>query len=74
MKGVGVIICLLLGGSCVHPKLRFQKAGVLDPMMDPAKTGGLLYTLGHTEVMKNTEKGASSQGGSIGATCPTCGG
>jgi hypothetical protein len=61
----------LLSG-CVNPDVKFKKAQILDPLMDPAKDPGLAgATLG--EPARLNEKGASGSGASAGTSCPTCG-
>jgi hypothetical protein len=69
-------VTVLLGltfTSCIHPKIKFQKAKLLDPMMDPAKTEGFYQSL-LNEPASMVEHGTSSVGGAVGAACPTCGG
>lgn len=69
---VTTAIATLLGG-CVHPKVAFHKAKLLDPMMDPAKTDGL-HTAFRAEPQQWNERGGGEVGGALGGSCPTCGG
>ena len=57
--------------GCVHPKIKYRKAGLLDPMMDPAKTGGL-YSGVLSEPSSWHEKGSGEAGAALGGSCPTC--
>ena len=59
--------------GCVHPKVKFHKQRLLDPSMDPAKTGGF-YGSYRSDPQQWTEKGSTESGGSLGGSCPTCGG
>jgi hypothetical protein len=59
--------------ACIHPKVKFQKAKLLDPLMDPAKDRPLLDS-SLAEPQRRFEKGDSATGSGTGATCPTCGG
>jgi hypothetical protein len=66
-------MALATATSCVHPKVKFQKAMLLDPLMDPAKDLPLLdSTLAGPA--RTVEKASASPGSPAGATCPTCGG
>jgi hypothetical protein len=66
-------VCLLSGFSgCVHPQVKFRKAKLLDPMMDPAKTEGMHTSLRNEPTAWN-ERGTGDVGGSLGGSCPTCG-
>ena len=73
----GLIAFLVLVGlaltSCIHPQVAYRKTHLLDPMMDPAKTGGLPQSL-LSEPQTWVEHGASDGAGAMGASCPTCGG
>lgn len=65
--------CLLAGlTGCVHPQVKFRKAKLLDPMMDPAKTEGMHTSLRNEPTAWN-ERGTGDVGGSLGGSCPTCG-
>lgn len=59
--------------SCVHPKVKFQKSMLLDPLMDPGKDGAFQQAV-IADPARRIEHGSSSGAGSGGATCPTCGG
>ncbi len=65
------IMTALLGG-CIHPQVKFRKAKLLDPTMDPAKTSGL-YSTFRSEPYQQFEKGSVGSGGASGGSCPTCG-
>ena len=70
------VVSLTIGGtlSCVSPqKIAFNKGKILDPMMDPAKTGGF-HSAFRGEPLKGIEHGAAGGSGSVGGSCPTCGG
>lgn len=67
-----LILTVALGG-CIHPLVKFRKAKLLDPMMDPAKTEGL-HTAYRAEPTVWNERGTGDVGGAIGGSCPTCGG
>lgn len=60
--------------GCIHPEVSLRKGRLLDPMMDPAKTSTLASGLATSEAVAGVEKGASALGGSLGASCPSCGG
>ncbi len=64
----------VLSAACVHPEVSLRKGKLLDPMMDPAKTGTLATGIAASEAIVGVEKGASSSGGALGASCPSCGG
>lgn len=64
--------CLLTG--CIHPEVGLRKNRLLDPMMDPARTQTLSSGMLTSEPYAGVEKGASQLGGSLGASCPSCGG
>ena len=69
-------LSLVIGSSssCVSPqKIAFNKGKILDPMMDPAKTGGF-HSAFRGEPLKGVEHGAAGGSGSAGGSCPTCGG
>ncbi len=73
MKKVAALALLIATLSgCVHPQVKFRKARLLDPMMDPAKTDGLHTTLRNEPGVWN-ERGTGDVGGSLGGSCPTCG-
>jgi len=59
--------------ACIHPKVKFHKQRLLDPMMDPAKTGGFQGAFG-SDPQQFSEKGSTETGGALGGSCPTCGG
>ena len=73
MKYVLPLIIGLATIGCVHPKLRFHKKRILDPMMDPAKTEGFHSSMTREPVSLH-ERGSADVGDSVGGTCPTCGG
>lgn len=73
MKTLCGVTLMLVGTSCVHPMIRYQKGRLLDPMMDPAKTEGFERSF-RAEVTRWNERGALDQGGAVGGSCPTCGG
>lgn len=60
--------------ACVHPKLKFQKAHILDPTMDPQKTAGLVGSPTESVMLRSPERAASGSGGLASTSCPTCGG
>jgi hypothetical protein len=71
------ILALLYGltlTSCIHPQVTINKSGILDPMIDPAKTSGLRESLLFGEPPLGIEKANLMLGGGFGASCPTCGG
>ena len=63
---------ILFLSQCIHPKIKFQKAALLDPMMDPAKTEGF-YRSFNNEPFNMVEHGTSDPSGAVGGSCPTCG-
>lgn len=64
----------ILSSSCVSPqKISLNKSRILDPMMDPAKTGGF-HSAFRGEPLKASEHGSLGGNGSVGGSCPTCGG
>ncbi len=67
-----IALCFVFSG-CIHPKVKFHKQRLLDPSMDPAKTGGL-HSGFRSDPQQWTEKGSTESGGSLGGSCPTCGG
>ncbi len=67
-----VLTTIALSG-CVHPQVKFRKARLLDPTMDPAKTSGFQTSLNNEPTLR-VEKGTTDIGGNVGASCPTCGG
>lgn len=67
------LLLVFFASACIHPQVKFRKSGLLDPMMDPAKTGGIHGGLS-TEPYIWSEKGSTAAGSSTGASCPTCGG
>lgn len=78
MRLYSAMLMILLAGaftqSCVSPqKIAFNKGKILDPMMDPAKTGGF-HSAFRGEPLRGVEHGAAGSGGSAGGSCPTCGG
>ena len=66
-------LILLASVSCIHPKVKFQKSMLLDPLLDPAKDQALLDSVG-AEPTRRLERGSAAGGSVGGATCPTCGG
>jgi len=68
-----LLLILLVTVSCIHPKVKFQKSMLLDPLLDPAKDQTLLDSV-TTEPTRRIEHGDPSGGSGGGATCPTCGG
>ena len=74
MKTLSIIGSLFFFFGCISPqKISLNKSRILDPMMDPAKTGGF-HSAFRSEPLKNSEHGALGGGGSVGGSCPTCGG
>lgn len=69
---LAMIVMPMMVVSCVHPKIKYRKAKILDPMMDPAKTNGF-YSSFKGEPAQWHERSASSAGGGLGGSCPTCG-
>ena len=59
--------------SCINPEVKFKKAMLLDPLMDPAKDRGFQDSV-LAEPGKKLEHGNGSGTSGSGATCPTCGG
>jgi hypothetical protein len=55
----------------VYPGISFNKGHLLDPTMDPAKTGSLA-DLTVAEVHGRFERSAKNGGGSSDSACPTC--
>lgn len=73
-NSIGFGLLLLLFSGCVSPqKISLNKSRILDPMMDPAKTGGF-HSAFRSEPLKGAEHGAVGSNGSLGGSCPTCGG
>ena len=68
-----ILLTFELLTSCIHPKIKFQKSRLLDPMMDPAKTQGY-YRSFFSEPFQMVEHGSGDLGGAMGGSCPTCGG
>jgi hypothetical protein len=68
---MGLLVPAAVG--CVHPRVKYHKAKLLDPMMDPAKTEGFHASF-RAEPMTWNERGTADVGGSLGGSCPTCGG
>lgn len=72
-----IVLTLLVGmlplSGCVHPRVKYHKAKLLDPMMDPAKTEGFSSSL-KGEPSTWNERGSGEVGGALGGSCPTCGG
>jgi hypothetical protein len=66
-------LALGVSAGCVHPMIKYHKAKILDPMMDPAKTEGF-QTSFRAEPSRWNERGAGDVGGALGGSCPTCGG
>jgi hypothetical protein len=66
-------LALLSLAGCIHPMVKFRKAKLLDPRMDPAKTDGFQTTF-RQEPMQWNERGSVDVGGALGGSCPTCGG
>lgn len=65
---VAAIVAL---NGCVYPGISLNKGHLLDPTMDPAKTGILADSEWHFTDSK-FERSAISGGGSSGGACPTC--
>ena len=74
-KVFGLVLLLILqtAVSCIHPKVKFQKSMLLDPLLDPSKDQALLNSV-VAESARRLEHGSASGGAGGGATCPTCGG
>jgi hypothetical protein len=75
MQAPRKLFCLLtiklaLSG-CVYPGISLNKGHLLDPTMDPAKTGSLA-DLTVAEVHGRFERSAKNGGGSSDSACPTC--
>ena len=73
MRLVTIFILATIAQGCATEQIRFRKARLLDPMMDPAKTTGFHQSMNAEPTLK-IEKGSSDIGGNVGASCPTCGG
>lgn len=69
----GGLVLLAMLTSCVHPKVKFQKGMLLDPLMDPAKDLPAIDAA-LNDPLRRVENGNTNPGSSTGATCPTCGG
>jgi hypothetical protein len=69
-----MVILSALTNGCVHSKIKYQKAKLLDPTMDPGKTSGLYTNILNGEASSGNERGSTEVSGAIGASCPTCGG
>ncbi|SMF44859.1 hypothetical protein [Pseudobacteriovorax antillogorgiicola] len=69
-----IMLCVAFTiSACNHNNVKYHKARLLDPMMDPEKTDTLMLSLiGESGVWleKSVEQGA----GLVGGSCPTCGG
>ena len=76
MKRGNLIIAMALTlsalSSCIHPQIKFRKAGLLDPTMDPAKTDAH-HSAFSSEATQWNENAQIGSGSSAGASCPTCG-
>ena len=57
--------------ACVYPGISLNKGRLLDPAMDPAKTGIMAGSLSSFP-NKIYERSSISAGGSGGGSCPTC--
>jgi hypothetical protein len=72
MIRIGLIIAALMGMvGCVYPGITLNKGYLLDPTMDPAKTGIMADSEPRNAYVK-FERSAISGGGSSGSACPTC--
>lgn len=76
-KGISLLVLIgaaLTTNACIHPKVKYRKSALLDPMMDPSKTADMTGSLMNTETSAGIEKGSlSGDDGSLGSSCPTCG-
>lgn len=72
-KIILMLSVLVSASACVYPGINLKKQRILDPMMDPAKTTGLKSTM-FDQASTGSEKGSLSGSGSVGGSCPTCGG
>lgn len=57
--------------GCVYPGISLNKGRLLDPTMDPAKTG-IMADLEARTVHPRFERSSISGGGNSGSACPTC--
>ena len=72
MRRALISITILVGLSgCVYPGISLNKGHLLDPTMDPAKTGIMADSEGRL-VHSKFERSAVSGGGNSGSACPTC--
>lgn len=59
--------------SCASGKMSFNKSRILDATMDPSKTGVAVTRL-QDQPANLWERANISGEGSVGGSCPTCGG
>lgn len=71
MKYLFTIITVLSLTGCVYPGISLNKGHLLDPTMDPAKTGSMSDAAISNAAVKY-ERSSISGGGSSGSACPTC--
>lgn len=74
MKTFWLSLIVISATACVHPRVKFQKAQLLDPTMDPAKTSGLAQGTTDGVMIGAPERGLTAGGSSGSSSCPTCGG
>lgn len=71
------IILLLAAGlclpACAHAKIRFQKAYLLDPTMNPKSTSGLMSSATQPGAVQTPERASVAGNGFASSSCPTCG-
>jgi hypothetical protein len=66
-----LITISLAVSSCVYPGISLNKGRLLDPTIDPAKTG-IMADRFHSFPNQSFERSAITAGGSSGGACPTC--
>ena len=71
MPRLTIIMLAQLLGACVYPGISLNKGRLLDPTMDPAKTGIMADSL-PSLTNRSFERSAIGTGGSSGGACPTC--
>ena len=71
MPRLFLITISLVASSCVYPGISLNKGRLLDPTMDPAKTGIMADSF-HSFPNQSFERSAITAGGSSGGACPTC--
>ena len=71
MPRLALIIVTFSLSSCVYPGISLNKGRLLDPTMDPAKTG-IMADRFNSFPNQSFERSAITAGGSGGGACPTC--